>query len=269
MVERSDERPVVRIESGQRKPTKDLMARERALSLSVEDAAGKIVEYGILMRTPGDDEALVIGLLHSEGIISNPADVADSHVLADAAFITLSASAADLPSSRHLTATAACGICGRAGAPSTMIPSAPENSDGPRVTHSSLVQMLGAMRTAQSLFDDTGGVHAVARFSPDGRMIDLSEDVGRHNAFDRIVGRALLRSQLPLADEIVLLSGRISYEMVEKAVRAGVSVLAAVGAATSLSVDVARAHGLTLVTFLTDSRCNICSAGHRIIDDQD
>jgi FdhD protein len=129
--------------------------------------------------------------------------------------------------------------------------------------------MRDIMGENQQLFKKTGGVHAVARFSSNGTLVDIAEDVGRHNAMDRIVGRAFLAGSLPLSDEVVVLSGRISYEMVEKAVRAGVAVLAAVGAATTLAVDVARAHGMTLVSFISDERCNICSAAHRIIGDAD
>jgi FdhD protein len=120
------------------------------------------------------------------------------------------------------------------------------------------------MRESQSRFGDTGGIHAAALFDFSGTMLDVAEDVGRHNACDKLVGKSLLSGQLPLTDRIVLLSGRASFELVQKALRAGVSVLAAIGAPSSLAVNLAVASGLTLVGFLRETHCNVYAHPHRL-----
>jgi len=265
----SEVRGVVRLERGERLPVSDHLAQESPLSVRMQSFDGTEIEYGFLMRTPGDDAALVLGLMFAEGIIRSKSDLIDCNINDDEALLLLSESAGPLPKHRLFTSNSSCGICGRQHKPTNIVPDSPETSSTPSISLSDLVSMRDIMGENQQLFKKTGGVHAVARFSSNGTLVDIAEDVGRHNAMDRIVGRAFLAGSLPLSDEVVVLSGRISYEMVEKAVRAGVAVLAAVGAATTLAVDVARAHGMTLVSFISDERCNICSAAHRIIGDAD
>ena len=127
-----------------------------------------------------------------------------------------------------------------------------------------LLRLPARMRESQSRFGDTGGIHAAALFDFNGTMLDVAEDVGRHNACDKLVGKSLLSGQLPLTDRIVLLSGRASFELVQKTLRAGASVLAAIGAPSSLAVNLAVASGLTLVGFLRETHCNVYSHPHRL-----
>ena len=228
------------------------------------------VSFGATMRTPGDDEALAAGLLFGEGVVNAPGDleaIATSTRRPNVVNVRLTtALAVDAqPAARRFSAGAACGVCGTTGldaaiaraAASRIAPSAP-------VALSTLLDLPPRMRAAQARFGDTGGIHAAALFDLGGALLDVAEDVGRHNAFDKLVGRALLAGQLPFTDRIVLLSGRASFELVQKALRAGVSVLAAIGAPSSLAVNLAESTGLTLIGFLRERHCNVYAHPERL-----
>jgi len=228
------------------------------------------VSFGTTMRTPGDDEWLAAGLLYGEGIVNQAADIDAIETstrrpnvvnvrLHPSVQIALQAPA------RRFSAGSSCGVCGTTGldaaiakAAATRIPSTGS------VPLPVLYQLPDRMRASQSRFTDTGGIHAAAVFDFSGTLLNLAEDVGRHNAFDKLVGMSLLSGKLPLERSIVLLSGRASFELVQKALRAGVSVLAAIGAPSSLAVNLSAAAGMTLAGFLRDSHCNIYSHPQRL-----
>lgn len=226
--------------------------------------------FGATMRTPGDDEMLAAGLLYGEGIVNGAADIdaiEASTRRPNVVNVRLRASAKleiQAPA-RRFSAGSSCGVCGTTGLDAAIARAAATRVVGQGRTHITvLLQLPARMREHQSRFGDTGGIHAAALFDLSGRLLSVAEDVGRHNAFDKLVGESLLAGGLPLSDHIVLLSGRASFELVQKAIRAGVSVLAAIGAPSSLAVNLAVTSGLTLVGFLRERHCNIYSHAHRL-----
>jgi len=167
---------------------------------------------------------------------------------------------------RHFYTTSSCGVCGKTSIDAVKATScpAPPPADSPRVPASLIHQLPQRQRAAQAVFEQTGGLHATALFSAEGELLLLREDVGRHNAFDKVVGAALLAGQLPLGQHIALLSGRASFELVQKAALAGVAILAAIGAPSSLAVEAAEEFGLTLLGFVRNERFNIYTHESRI-----
>ena len=213
---------------------------------------------------------LAAGLLYGEGIVSKAADIEaleSSTRRPNVINVRLHPSVQIVPNtpSRLFSAGSSCGVCGTTGldaaiarAAATRIP------DTGHAAISLLMQLPNRMRAAQSKFGYTGGVHASALFDFSGNLLNLAEDVGRHNAFDKLVGMSLMSNEIPLSNRIVVLSGRASFELVQKALRAGVSILAAIGAPSSLAVNLAVTSGLTLVGFLRESHCNVYSHPGRL-----
>jgi FdhD protein len=252
----------------------DRVAVEAPLEFQLHHPAlgGEPVSFGTTMRTPGDDEALAAGLLYGEGIIQLASDIdaiESSTRRPNVVNVRLRSSVEiELQApTRRFSAGSSCGVCGTTGldaaiarAAATRIPNT--GSTGLDV----LVNLPARMREAQSKFGDTGGIHAAALFDFNGALLGIAEDVGRHNAFDKLVGERLLSGKLPLANCIALLSGRASFELVQKALRAGVAVLAAIGAPSSLAVNLAAASGLTLIGFLRGTHCNIYAHPERLTD---
>jgi len=228
------------------------------------------VSFGTTMRTPGDDESLAAGLLYGEGIVNQSADIdviESSTRRPNVVNVRLRASVQIVPNtpSRLFSAGSSCGVCGTTGLDAAIARAAATHiPDTGHVALSLLLRLPSRMRTAQSKFGDTGGVHASALFDFSGELLNIAEDVGRHNAFDKLVGMSLMSGALPLANRIVVLSGRASFELVQKAIRAGVSVLAAIGAPSSLAVNLAVTSGLTLVGFLREAHCNVYSYPERL-----
>jgi FdhD protein len=166
---------------------------------------------------------------------------------------------------RRFSAGSSCGVCGTTGLDAAIARAAATRSaTTPAIDLSLLLGLPRRMREGQAKFGDTGGIHAAALFDFSGRLITLAEDVGRHNAFDKLVGEALLQNRLPLTRHVVLLSGRASFELVQKALRAGVSMLAAIGAPSSLAVNLAATSGLTLIGFLRHDHCNVYTGAERL-----
>ncbi|MGH8142789.1 MAG: formate dehydrogenase accessory sulfurtransferase FdhD [Steroidobacteraceae bacterium] len=229
------------------------------------------ISFGTTMRTPGDDENLAVGLLYGEGIVNQAGDidaVESSTRRPNVVNVRLRPEVRfELqPPTRRFSAGSACGVCGTTGLDAAIARAAATRiAEGGRVELSVLLGLPGLMRKQQSKFGDTGGVHAAALFDFSGNLQNLAEDVGRHNAFDKLVGRNLIAGRLPLKEHIVLLSGRASFELVQKALRAGVAVLAAIGAPSSLAVNLALASGLTLAGFLRPTQCNVYSNPQRLI----
>jgi FdhD protein len=230
------------------------------------------VSFGTTMRTPGDDEHLAAGLLYGEGMIDRADDidaiecstrkpnVVNVRLRSDVRMETQMAT-------RRFSAGSSCGVCGTTGLDAAIARAAATRIAYTRaVALSLLLELPSRMREAQSKFGDTGGIHAAALFDFSGNLLTLAEDVGRHNAFDKLVGENLLAGRLPLEEHIILLSGRASFELVQKALRTGVAILAAIGAPSSLAVNLAAASNLTLVGFLREQHCNVYSSFQRLAD---
>jgi FdhD protein len=228
------------------------------------------MSFGTTMRTPGEDEWLAAGLLYGEGIVNRAADIdaiESSTRRPNVVNVRLHPSVQIIPNTpaRLFSAGSSCGVCGTTGLDAAIARAAATHlADTGHVALSLLLRLPNRMREAQSKFGDTGGVHACALFDFSGTLLNLAEDVGRHNAFDKLVGMSLMSGVLPLTNRIVVLSGRASFELTQKAIRAGVSVLAAIGAPSSLAVNLAVTSGLTLVGFLRDNRCNVYSHAERL-----
>jgi len=229
------------------------------------------VSVAVTMRTPGHDAELAVGFLVTEGLI-RPGDV-DRTTIGDIATvsqpeneITVHLVRALDPaaiSARHFVATASCGICGKASLDQVAVRCDPLQA-GPLVTPAALVGLPAALRSAQALFEETGGIHAAGLFDAAGRLLLLREDVGRHNALDKLVGAAALAGELPLRERVLLVSGRVSFEIVQKAAVAGIPIVAAISAPTDLAVDAARRLSMTLVGFLRGDGFNIYTGEERV-----
>jgi FdhD protein len=228
------------------------------------------VSFGTTMRTPGDDEHLAAGLLYGEGMVNRASDIDVIEVSTRRPNVVHVRLHAHVPlevgvTARRFSAGSSCGVCGTTGLDEAIARAAATRiADTGRCDLEVLLRLPGRMRKEQSKFGATGGIHAAALFDCAGNLLNIAEDVGRHNAFDKLVGENLLAQRLPWAERIVLLSGRASFELLQKALRAGVPIVAAIGAPSSLAVSLASASGLTLVGFLRDSHCNIYSHSHRL-----
>ncbi len=225
----------------------------------------------VTMRTPGHDLELALGFLVSEGVIRERADVlAVEHCRGEptpnVVEVTLAPQVEiDVEAlRRNVYTTSSCGICGRAALDRVRI-ACPRRPRGVvRLEPAVLRSLPATLAAAQSVFARTGGLHAAALFDAAGRLLLVREDVGRHNAFDKVLGALLQSGELPADDRLVLLSGRASYELVQKAVLGGIPVVAAVGAASSLAVELAAEYGITLVGFLRGERFNVYSGAERL-----
>ena len=255
-------------------PRADLVAAEEPLGIRVDGSA-----LTMTMRTPGDDIELAAGFLVSEAVVRSPADITeiklcdgtacghgDEHEMGNVADVTLAAGVTVTAGARRsFMTTSACGICGKTSIHDIcLLPQAPLAGDATCFTAAVLATLPGRLRDAQRVFSRTGGLHAAGLFTAAGELIAAREDVGRHNAVDKVVGWALLAGRLPLAGCILLVSGRASFELVQKAVLAGIPLLAAVSAPSSLAVDLAEEAGLTLVGFLRGPSMNVYAGAHRL-----
>jgi FdhD protein len=228
------------------------------------------VSFGTTMRTPGEDEHLAAGLLYGEGIVNHPDDIEaieSSTRRPNVVNVRLrpGVQMEIQTATRRFSAGSSCGVCGTTGLDAAIARAAATRivDTGP-IELPLLLGLPERMRAAQSKFGDTGGIHAAALFDFAGNLRTVAEDVGRHNAFDKLVGECLMSGRLPLQEHIILLSGRASFELVQKALRSGVSILAAIGAPSSLAVNLAVASGMTLVGFLREKHFNVYSSPQRI-----
>lgn len=262
----SVEIPIVRVREGQRQPALDRAAAEEPLEIRIHDRS-----FAIIMRTPGHDCELAAGFLLAERVIATPDDLGAIELcrdienvvnvtLANAAHDRLDRIAADR---RELVANSSCGVCGRTTIESLRanLTTVPPGFQVPGAWISSLPERL---RAAQPVFAATGGLHAAALFRDAGAPAASAEDVGRHNAVDKIIGRMIMRDALPLSDVVLFVSGRTSFEIVQKAWCAQVPILASVSAPSSLAVALARDAGITLVGFVRDGNFNIYTHPERI-----
>jgi FdhD protein len=255
----------------------DLVAAESPVAIELTQAGRPAARaMGVLMRTPGDDDDLVRGWLYTERIIETAGDIvavdtfeSDPEALdspGDKITVTLSPriDVDSLIENRSLTPTSACGLCGRLAADRVdqLSDRGKHSRPGQPTLDAAVISRLpSTLRDGQAVFAETGGLHAAGLFDVTGRLLALREDVGRHNAVDKLVGAALSAGWLPATEAILAVSGRVAYEIVQKAAAAGVAGLVAVGAPSSLAVEAARAIGLTLVGFARDGRFNVY-AGH-------
>lgn len=246
-------------------PSFDRVAVESPLQVILDDEP-----FAVIMRTPGDDEALVTGFLHAEGVISTWADVAGLATSRDgegrAAVTVRLAPGVSAPSRgerRQVDVNAACGMCGRVRVESLAIDRAPLVASW-RVDAALVATLPARLRAEQHVFDETGGLHAAGVFDRHGALITAAEDVGRHNAVDKVIGRLLMRGLLPLDDALLAVSGRLAYEIVQKAFLAGIPLVAAVSAPSSLAVALAEQAGVTLAGFVRGHRFTIYAHGERI-----
>lgn len=245
----------------------DLLAVEEPLEIRLEygpDGQRTHKNLSVTMRTPGADEDLACGFLFTEGLVHTAGDILAVRCFANTATAVLSPDlAVDLQKlERHFYTTSSCGVCGKTSieAVQTVAATRPATSD-PSGTELRIVpDIIGALpatlRRAQETFDATGGLHAAAIFAPEGRLIALREDVGRHNALDKLIGHFLRQGALPLDRHILLLSGRASFELLQKAAMAGIRIVCAVGAPSSLAVETAETFGIALIGFLREGRFN-------------
>jgi len=262
--------PVRKIVSGQIIDTTDPVAVEQPLEIRLQygPAAARIEQnVSVTMRTPGQDAELALGFLFTEGILPDTDVILRTQSHPDAVLVSLHESfVPDLSRmQRHSYTNSSCGICGKLSIDALRISLEPVRMTGQTPVEAGLLLGLPRrLRDGQDIFDSTGGLHAAALFDRSGNLIVLREDVGRHNALDKLIGYAFLQKDLPASDRILLLSGRACFELIQKAARAGIGIAAAVGPPSSLAVQAAEESGITLVGFLRDGRFNIYSCAHRI-----
>lgn len=214
----------------------------------------------VTMRTPGDDFALAAGFLHGEGIIDRPPAVDLTEDLA-ANTVEVTAPGASPPAARRFYTSSSCGVCGK-GALEEVAVNAPRIDSELRIERALLARLPDLLR--QPAFNRSGGLHATGLFTAAGELLAVSEDVGRHNAMDKVIGRALLDDALPLTDRVLCVSGRLAFELVQKAAVAGAPVLVGVGAPTSLAVELAEDRGITLAGFARGTTVNVYTHPERV-----
>ena len=269
----TERRRIVRLQGAQRSARPDTLAAEEPLEIRINGSA-----LTVSMRTPGQDFDLVAGFLVAEGMVGGSDDLTALRYCAgatDEGLNTYNVIDATLPHRaavpatlhRNLLTSSACGICGRETieAIRTRVPH-DLTADKLRVSADTLYGLPDALRAAQRVFDSTGGLHAAGLFTADGELLCLREDVGRHNAVDKVVGWALRENLLPLHGHLLMVSGRASFELTQKAAMAGIPLLAAVSAPSSLAVDLADELGLTLIGFLRDRSANVYTCPERITE---
>jgi FdhD protein len=270
---------VIKIADNEEFATNDALATEEPLEIRLEYGKAdqrKIQNISVTMRTPGNDAELALGFLFTEGIIKQFEDIqAVQHCFIACAENKANVIQVNLKESldpqlqnteRNFYTTSSCGVCGKASINSIKTVSNYNHSNAEnKISVDLLYQLPIILQQHQKVFADTGGLHASALFTNDGQLILVREDVGRHNALDKLIGGALNKNLLPLDKHVLLLSGRISFELVQKAAMAGISIIAAVGAPSSLAVQLAEEFNITLVGFLRDRRFNIYTQPERIL----
>jgi FdhD protein len=270
---------VDKVQDGKSHPAQDVLAAEEPLEIRlVFDSSGKRVEQSvsITMRTPGDDFELAAGFLFTEGIVRSAGDI---HQIQYCVGSTKEAQNYNVlsvqlnPSCRfdatrlvrNFYTTSSCGVCGKASIEALKVQGVAPISDRNFTVTPELVRTFsGKLRERQRVFEKTGGLHAAGLFDATGNLISLREDVGRHNAVDKLIGEQFLAKTVPLSAHLLLVSGRASFELVQKALVAGIPMLIAVGAPSSLAVELAKEYGMTLLGFLRDDRFNIYSGAERV-----
>jgi FdhD protein len=271
--------PIVRVTDDEPLKCSDSLAIEEPLEIRLEygPKGNRIVKnVSVTMRTPGADAELAVGFLFTEGIISDYQDILSAeHCFVACAdnkenVIQVNLKESVIPNlnntERNFYTTSSCGVCGKASINAIKTVSIFENNQAENsIPAEMLYQLPEKLAKHQQIFADTGGLHASALFDQNGDLLIVREDVGRHNALDKLIGAALAQNRLPLNQHILLLSGRASFELVQKAAMAGINIIAAVGAPSSLAVQLAEEFNITLIGFLRGKRFNIYTAASRVL----
>jgi FdhD protein len=237
----------------------DRVAIEEPLEIRVRGEA-----LAVTMRTPGHDEELALGFLYGEGLIAAPAPAGPAPDL-EANTVDVDAELRFDPGRRHFYTTSSCGVCGKGALEEVAVHASPA-ADGPRIARALLADLPERLR--QPAFEATGGLHATGLFDAQGTLLIVREDVGRHNAMDKVVGRALLDGRLPLHGHVLCVSGRLSFELVQKAAVAGAPILVGVGAPSSLALELAADRAMTLCGFARRGHVNVYSGSERVQEDE-
>ncbi len=253
--------PIRKIDPDSDKAEQDLVAVEEPLQIRLGDR-----DFAITMRTPGQDRELAAGFLFTEGVINDPKQIR-SITTDDRGAVTVElAPGVEVEfASRNFYVTSSCGICGKASIDSLKAAHCPSPPRGvPQIQSSLIPQLPEKLRQSQPVFSHTGGLHGAGLFNASGELLAVREDVGRHNAVDKLIGAMFLEGKTPLHENILMLSGRISFELVQKALMAGIPIVAAVGAPSSLAIETALHFGMTLIGFLRGQRYNVYSGHERL-----
>lgn len=266
---------IIKVTDAKRQHTRDNLSVEEPLEIILDFPERKRLTLAITMRTPGNDKELVAGFLFSEGLVKNNSGLLDLSQDTESANpgntivarIGSPLSMAPDQLQRHFFTNSSCGVCGKTSMQALELLHQPALIPGqPGITATLLQQLPELLRAQQQQFSATGGVHSVAAFSTEGTLLALHEDVGRHNAMDKLLGGLLLEDRLPLLkNSVLLVSGRSSFELVQKALMADAPILASIGAPSSLAVQLADRHGMTLAGFLKPDGFNVYSGVERII----
>lgn len=269
---------IIKIGSQGKENVPDLVAIEEPLEIRLgigpEDKREQL-NLSVTMRTPGHDKELALGFLFTEGIISSIMDVGsieycetvkpeeEGNVIRVELAPTIQIDEEKL--SRHFYTSSSCGVCGKSSIEAIKVPIPPYGDSFIKIATSLVYKFPDLLRQAQQVFEHTGGLHACGLFDNSGKLLKLREDVGRHNAVDKLIGALLIEKSVPISGSILMLSGRISFELVQKAARRGIKFIAAIGAPSSLAIEMAKKHNITMVGFLKHSGFNIYSGSERII----
>jgi FdhD protein len=249
----------------------DWLAAEEPLEIRVQGPSQELVSIAVTMRTPGNDRELAVGFLYTEGLIRShneivaveADDLRRDGLPCNVVTVHLAHPFDPAPLKRNFYATSSCGICGKASLEQIAV-QCPPVVPGPVLARSVLVTLPITLRDAQQVFEQTGGLHAAGLFDVTGRLVLLREDVGRHNAVDKLVGQMLLAGKSPVANHILLVSGRTSFEIMQKAAMAQIPIVCAVSAPSSLAVEVAKRFRMTIVGFLRGDNFNVYTHAERI-----
>lgn len=266
----------LKVENGQPRPVEDLLAAEEPLEIRLVYGEERLVKpVTVTMRTPGNDFELATGFLFTEGILHSWSDVKIIRYCTDSGKNTENKNVVRIEINpqisvdvsalqRNFYTTSSCGVCGKSSMDFVHRSCSPSSAQF--TIKSELISRLPELlKTSQVVFKRTGGLHASALYSADGQLLMVREDVGRHNALDKIIGAAFSAGQVPLNQHILVLSGRISFELIQKAAVAGIGVVVAVGAPSSLAVELAASLNLTLIGFVRDLNFNVYCGAERII----
>lgn len=270
---------ITKVTARSRSARPDLMAVEEPLEIRLGHGSAsdrQQVNLAVTMRTPGHDFELATGFLYTEGIIDSfhqvesikyCEDVGRQEDKENVVRVELKPDVVvDIGKlHRNFYTSSSCGVCGKASIEAVRVNCKPL-SDHLKIRVKDILSLPAKLRQAQQIFEHTGGLHAVGLFTAKGKLLRTREDVGRHNAMDKIIGASLVEGEIPIAEAVLIVSGRASFELVQKALRAGVPVMAAVGAPSSLALSLARAGEMTLLGFVKESGFNVYCGGHRVMD---
>ena len=273
VIKKTEKNLINKIVNGEKVEVDDELAIEEPLEIQLVYSTpnGRMQKnISVTMRTPGNDEELAIGFLFTEGIIKHATDIsAIQHLPSDMNRVLVTLVENIIPSlnsaERNFYTTSSCGICGKGSIEAINVTAAfPSTSDAISIPASLLYSLPDLVKKEQQVFQNTGGIHASALITFTGEVVQVREDVGRHNALDKIIGNRFLKSQLPLNNNILFLSGRSSFELVQKAFMAGIKIIVAVGAPSTLALEMAKECGITLIGFLRGEKFNIYTGAQRI-----